>query len=371
VSLIEGANGGAERPHPVRLGPVVKRSGSRDVLNVGVVGLGYWGPNRVRAFTEIPDVAVSYICDTEPARLEAAVRRYPLARPTLDFQEILRDPGVDAVVVATPASSHFGLASQALDHGKHAFVEKPLAATSVQATQLAETADELGLVLMCGHTFLYSPPVRKVKQLVEAGELGELYFISSRRVNLGPYRSDVSVLSDLGPHDFSILLYWLGQSAAWVSAVGRDVISQGIADVAFVDISFPDGLLSHVELSWLAPSKLRRTVIVGSKKMLVYEDGQAEPVRIFDSGIEYRDPESYGEYHLSYRTGDIVSPRVDSTEPIVAELEDFVDAIATSSATESSPWLAIEAIRLVEAAEASMADSGHRVSVRAAPVELG
>jgi predicted dehydrogenase len=223
---------------------------------------------------------------------------------------------------------------------------------------------------MCGHTFLYSPPVRKVKQLIDAGELGELYFISSRRVNLGPYRSDVSVISDLGPHDFSILLYWLGQSAAWVSAVGRDVISQGIADVAFVDISFPDGLLGHVELSWLAPSKLRRTVLVGSEKMLVYEDGQAEPVRIFDSGIEYRDPESYGEYHLSYRTGDIVSPRVDSTEPIVAELEDFVEAIATSGSPESSPWLAVEAIRLVEAAESSMADSGHRVAVDAAHAEL-
>ena len=337
---------------------------------MAVVGLGYWGPNRVRAFTEIPDVAVSYICDTDPGRLEAAERRYPLARPTSDFREIVEDPAVDAVVIATPASSHFDLATQTLERGKHAFVEKPLAATSEEATQLAESAADRGLVLMCGHTFLYSPPVRKVKQLLDAGELGELYFISSRRVNLGPYRSDVSVISDLGPHDFSILLYWLGQSAAWVSAVGRDVISQGIADVAFVDISFPDGLLSHVELSWLAPSKLRQTVIVGSEKMLVYEDGQAEPVRIFDSGIEYRDPESYGEYHLSYRTGDIVSPRVDSTEPIVGELGDFVDAIATSSPPESSPWLAVEAIRLVEAAESSMADCGHRVSVGAAHAEL-
>jgi predicted dehydrogenase len=373
VSLVNGSNSpgrGNPATHPVRLGPIVNRSGSRDVLSVAVIGLGYWGPNRVRAFTEIPDVAVSYICDTDPGRLEAAERRYPLARPTSDFREILEDPAVDAVVIATPASSHFDLATQTLERGKHAFVEKPLAATSEEAAELAESAADQGLVLMCGHTFLYSPPVRKVKQLLDAGELGELYFISSRRVNLGPYRSDVSVISDLGPHDFSILLYWLGQSAAWVSAVGRDVISQGIADVAFVDISFPDGLLSHVELSWLAPSKLRQTVIVGSEKMLVYEDGQAEPVRIFDSGIEYRDPESYGEYHLSYRTGDIVSPRVDSTEPIVGELGDFVDAIATSSPPESSPWLAVEAIRLVEAAESSMADCGHRVSVGAAHAEL-
>ena len=180
-------------------------------------------------------------------------------------------------------------------------------------------------------------------------------------INLGPYRSDISVISDLGLHDFSILLYWLDEPPLWVSAAGRDVISPGIADVAFVDLSFAGGLLSHVELSWLAPSKLRQTVIVGSEKMLVYEDGQTEPVRVYDSGIDYRDPESYGEYHLSYRTGDIVSPRVDTGEPILAELEDFIEGVATGAPPKSSPGLAIEAIRLVEAAETSLVRNGRQV----------
>ncbi len=180
---------------------------------------------------------------------------------------------------------------------------------------------------MCGHTFLYSPPVRAIKRILEAGELGELHYISSSRVNLGPYRSDVSVVFDLGPHDFSILRYWLDSLPHTVSAMGRDVISTGVADFAFVNAIFEDGLVANMELSWLAPSKLRRTVLVGSEKMAVYEDNSPEPVRIYDSGIEYRDPETYGEYHLAYRTGDIVSPRVDTSEPIALELEDFVGAI--------------------------------------------
>ena len=330
-----------------------------------MAGLGYWGPNRVRAFLEIPGVEVTHICDADPVRLEHLSRRNPCAQTTTDFGELLANPAVDAVCVATPASSHYELVSRALEHGKHVFVEKPLATDSAQARELAQAAEDRDLVLMCGHTFLYSPPVRAVKRLIDSGELGDLYFISSSRVNLGPYRSDVSVISDLGPHDFSILLYWINEAPAWVSAVGRDVITEGIADAAFVDVGFAGGLLSHVELSWLAPSKLRRMVVVGSKKMLVYEDGGPEPVRIFDSGIEYRDPESFGEYHLSYRTGDIVSPRVDATEPIVAELEAFVEAIATGSAPDSSPDLAVDVIRVVEAAERSMADTGGRVLVDA------
>ena len=339
-------------------------------VRLGVVGLGYWGPNRVRVLGEIPGVSVGHICDTNAARLAQIAHRYPGPQETGDFGAVLADPDTDAVVIATPPASHFALASAALEAGKHVFVEKPLATASADARRLARMAAERGLVLMCGHTFLYSPPVRKVKELLDAGELGELHFISSRRVNLGPYRSDISAVADLGLHDFSILLYWLEEAPRWVSAAGRDVISPGIADVAFVDVSFESGVLGHVELSWLAPSKLRQTVVVGSEKMLVYEDGGAEPVRLYDSGIEYRDPESYGEYHLSYRTGDIVSPRVDTTEPILAELEDFVEAIAVGSSPRSSPDLAIEAIRLVEAAEASLAEEGRQVSLHPVQAEV-
>jgi predicted dehydrogenase len=216
---------------------------------------------------------------------------------------------------------------------------------------------------MGGHTFLYSPPVRAVKEAIDAGKLGRLYFISSSRVNLGLHQRDASVLWDLAPHDFSILLHWLEAKPTTVSATGRDSIIPGTPDVAFVNLVFDDGLVANLELSWLAPSKLRRTVIVGSDRMIVYEDGAPEPVRIFDSGVVYKDPETFGEYHLSYRTGDIVSPHVDATEPIVTELRDFAAAILEGTEPRSSPEIAINTIEMIEAAEKSFASGGVRVSL--------
>ncbi len=337
-------------------------------VKVGVVGLGYWGPNRLRALGEIVGVEAVAICDFDAERLELASSRFPGSTAYADFDALLEVPGLDAVVVATPAHSHFELASAALRAGKHVFVEKPLCASSLEAEMLTIMSDEAGVTLMCGHTFVYSPPVRAVRRLIQAGDLGSLHFISSSRVNLGPYRSDVSVVWDLAPHDLSILLYWLGRSPVSVSAVGRDVISPGTEDVAFVDLVYEDGLLAHLELSWLAPSKLRRTVVVGSEKMVVYEDGSKEPVRIFDSGIDYRDPTTFGEYQLSYRSGDILSPRLETTEPIVAELGDFIDAIRTGAAPESKPELAIEVIKLVEASHESMRSSGDRIAIESSQV---
>lgn len=325
---------------------------------VAVVGLGYWGPNRLRAFSEINTAEVTWICDSDPGRLGRAADRFPVSRATTDYESILAADDVDAVVLATPVFTHKRLAAAAIAAGKHVFVEKPLAPSGDEASELVAAAEEAGLTLMCGHTFLYSPPVRQVKEILASGELGELHFITSSRVNLGPYRSDVSVIADLGPHDFSILRYWLEASPTRVAAVGRDVISAGIADVAFVDLTFPDGLLANIELSWLAPSKLRRTTIVGSRKMLVYEDGATEPLRLHDSGIDYRDPKTFGEYQLSYRTGDIISLRVAATEPIVAELLDFVTCVRTGATPSSDTEVALDVIRTVEAAEASMAQAG-------------
>jgi predicted dehydrogenase len=216
---------------------------------------------------------------------------------------------------------------------------------------------------MPGHTFLYSPPVTMIRGLVEAGELGDVYFVSTSRVNLGIHQSDVSVAWDLGPHDFSILRYWLEETPAYVSALSRSCVIPGTPDVAFINLEFPSGTVAHVELSWLAPTKLRRTTIAGSDKMVVYDDTSNEPVRVFDSGVNLPNPESFGQYRLSYRTGDIVSPRVDVAEPLFLELADFCAAIRTGSVPRSSRELGLEVVRMVEAVELSLEQGGARVGI--------
>jgi len=312
---------------------------------------------------ERTDVDVRWMCDIDSARLERFARRYPSIAPTAELDDVLRDPQVDGVLLATPVFTHYELARRCLEADKHTLVEKPLAASGAEALALTSLAAERELVLMCGHTFLYSPPVRAVRKLIEAGELGDLYFVTSSRVNLGLHQRDVSVIWDLGPHDFSILLYWLGGPPSTIRATGRDSIVPGIADVAFVTMEFPSGVIANVELSWLAPSKLRRTVLVGSKKMIVYEDGAAEAVRIFDRGVVYKDPETFGEYHLSYRTGDILSPQLASDEPLALQTAEFVRVLRTGRAPEHGIALASDVVRLAEAAEASLEQGGAQIEV--------
>jgi predicted dehydrogenase len=332
------------------------------LLKVGVVGLGYWGPNLLRGLIDLPGVEVSYICDLDEERLATFGRRYPAVATTDCYQTMLSDPLLDAVVIATPVYTHFELAAAALRAGKHTFVEKPLAPSASEAGELIELADEHDRRLMCGQTFLYSPPVRAVKRLIDTDELGEIFFISSSRVNLGLHQRDVSVIWDLAPHDFSILLHWLEEVPESVTATGRDSIVRGIHDVAFITLQFPSGIVANVELSWLAPSKLRRTAIVGSNKMVVYEDGTQEPVRVFDRGVVYQDPETFGEYQLSYRSGDILSPQMPATEPLVAELTEFVRLIRTEELSGDLE-LARNVVTLIEAAERSIAEGGVPVSV--------
>jgi predicted dehydrogenase len=335
-----------------------------DLLNVAVVGLGYWGPNLLRALVEMGGVEVTQVCDLDPERLERVAGRYPATSPTTSFDDVLGNPDVDAVIIATPVFTHFDLASRSLRAGKHTFVEKPLAPSTSEAEQLIELADSSDLALMCGHTFVYSPPVRTVKDLIDRGELGEIYFISSSRVNLGLHQRDISVIWDLGPHDFSILLYWLEEMPEWLNAIGRDSVVPGIPDVAFIDLRFPSGVLAHVELSWLAPSKLRRTVVVGSEKMVVYDDASPEPVRVFDHGVVYKDPETFGQYQLSYRTGDILSLRLDTTEPLAVELEDFLAAVHTGRQPTASAELARNVVQLTEAAETSLQGTAYVAGMR-------
>ncbi len=313
-------------------------------VGVAVVGLGNWGPNLLRVLGDDFDVQVRWLCDLDSSRLAKCRRHHPDARVTTRLDRILADPGVDAVVLATPPETHYDLAMRVLAAGKHVFVETPLTTSAELADDLATAAQERRRILMCGHTLVYSPPVRAVKRMIELGTLGEVFSISSSRVNLRPHDRNASVIWDLGSQDFSILLYWLSEMPTTVHALGRDSVCDGVADVAFVTLGFASGIVVNVELSWLAPSKLRRTTVVGSERMVVYEDGAAEPIRLFDRG------------------GDIISPKVESHEPLVLQLGDFVHAIRVGDLMEPQSTLTRNVVRIVEAADESLRLGGLEIS---------
>jgi predicted dehydrogenase len=335
----------------------------REPLRFAVVGLGYWGPNLVRNLHDVEDAEVAWICDLNTDALDVIGRRYPAVKRTTSITEVLADDTVDAIAIATPVTTHSPLATAALEAGKHVFVEKPLAASSEEAAAMIELAEEKGLTLMPGHTFLYSPAVNMVAEMIKSGELGDIYFISTSRVNLGLHQKDVSVAWDLGPHDFSILRYWLDETPSHISALARSCVMRDTPDVAFINLDFASGPVAHVEIAWLAPTKLRRTTICGSRKMVVYDDTSNEPVRVFDSGVAIPNPETFGEYKLTYRTGDILSPRVAAAEPLQLELSDFCAAIRTGTAPRSSAALGLEVVRMIEAVDTSLLLGGARAEV--------
>ncbi|MDO8847898.1 MAG: Gfo/Idh/MocA family oxidoreductase [Coriobacteriia bacterium] len=324
-------------------------------VNVALVGFGYWGPNLLRNYWALPDVYVSWLCDLNEGRLAEAKTRYPALETTTSLDDVLGDPEVDAVVIATPITTHHAIARAALLAGKHVFVEKPMTASAAEADDLVALGESSGKVLMVGHTFVFSPPVQKVKEIIASGELGDVYFITSSRVNLGLHQRDVSVIWDLAPHDLSILEYWLGETPSSVGTVGRGCVVSSIPDVAFMSLGYESGMVAQVEVSWLSPVKLRRTVIVGSKKMLVYDDTEnVEKVKVFDHGVDFREPESFGEYQLSYRTGDITSPKLASTEPLFIEASHFVECIRTGARPMTDARAGRAVVRTLEAAERAM-----------------
>lgn len=329
------------------------------MLNIGVIGCGYWGPNLVRNLVESRRCDRIVCCDLNEQRLERILARYPGLAGTPTYGEILQDEDIHAVVIATPVSTHGPLAGEALDAGKHVFVEKPMAGSRSEALTLIERSERVGRTLMVGHVFEYSPPVIKIKEIVSSGALGEIFYISSSRVNLGLHQKDVSVIWDLAPHDFSILFYWLEQKPRWISAFGRAFVQRGIPDVAFINLGFESGVLAHVQVSWLAPSKLRRTTVIGSQKMLVYDDTESlEKVKVFDRGVEYKDPETFGEYQLSYRSGDIVSPNLENYEPLGAEVGHFLDCVEQGRRPRSDGWDGLRVVEALEAAEQSLRNGG-------------
>lgn len=321
-------------------------------MKAAVVGAGYWGPNLIRNLLASPRLTGGLVVvDKDPKRLKQLEERFPGVQTTSDLDLVLGDPTVEGVVLATPISTHGPLGARVLEAKKHLFVEKPLAGSVAEARRLVELARERERVLMVGHTFEYSPPVLRIRQLIESGELGKLFFISMMRVNLGLHQRDASVIWDLVPHDFSILFYWLKETPVRIAAIGRDCVQHGIPDVAFIHLQFPSGVVANLEVAWLAPSKLRRTAVVGQRKMLVYDDNEnIEKLKIYDQGVDFADPQTFGEWHLSYRTGDIVSPRLPSTEPLKVEMEHFLECIATGQTPRTD---GASGLRVVEALAAT------------------
>jgi len=333
---------------------------TKEKIAVGVVGCGYWGPNLIRNFLNNKTCQQVIACDLDKSKLDRIQGRYPSLKVTSHYEDLMGSNEVDAVAIATPVNTHFNLTRDALKAGKHVFVEKPFTASTAEALELIQLAEKEGLTLMVGHTFEYSPPVVKIGELISQGALGEIYFISSSRVNLGLHRKDVSVIWDLASHDFAILFYWLKAAPLRISALGKDYVQRGIPDVAFINMEFPSGCVAHVEVSWLAPSKLRRTAVIGSEKMLVYDDTEVmEKVKIYDKGVDYKEPYSFGEFQLSYRAGDIVSPKLDSYEPLGVEVAHFFDCIRNGKKPRTDGYSGLRVVQALEATQKSLENNGH------------
>ena len=328
---------------------------------LAVVGYGYWGPNLLRNYMEIGDAHVKWVCDKRPERLDEACARYPSVRPTTDFEQVLNDDEVDGVIIATPIPSHHSLGTASLRAGKHTFIEKPMTTSSERAAELVELADKHALTLMVGHTFVFSPAVRKVKELLDQGEIGDVQFITSARVNTGSVQKDFSVLWDMAPHDLSIIYYWLGETASDVHVTARGCVACDNPDVAFLRLGFPSGVIAAIDVAWLSPVKLRRTVVVGSRKMLLYDDMEStDKIRVYDHGTVLKDHELFGGSQHSYGTGDIFTPELDAVEPLFAEASHFVECIATGRRPIADGIAGLHVVASLEAAESCLCNEGRQ-----------
>jgi predicted dehydrogenase len=342
------------------------RSADSEPLGVAVVGYGYWGPNLARNVAESPEMILKALCERDAVSGAAFSQRFSGVPVHTEFDEVLGDESIDAVLIATPPATHHALVKRALEAGKHVLVEKPLATTTAHAVELVELAEREDLVLMPGHTFVYSPAVNAVRSLLTEGVLGEVYFVTSARMNLGKYQRD-GVVTDLAPHDLSILMYWLDEPVVQVTCTACTVFQEGVPETAFMTLTFASGTTANIQVSWLAPRKVRQMVVVGSKRMVQYDDTASdEPIRVYDRGmdLEWDAPASFGEYQLTYRSGDVIIPRIDAHEPLGLEIADFARSIRTGTAPRSNAALGLEIVSVIEAAEASMRRNG-------APISLG
>ena len=334
-------------------------------IGVAIVGCGYWGQNLVRNFWELEDARVMMVCDLDSRLLARTLRRYPTVEPARDYRAILRHPGVDAVVLATPVSTHYEFTRQALQAGKHVLVEKPLAKQVREVLELIELAECQHKILMVDHTFLYTAAVRRMKQLIAAGHIGDLLYYDSVRINLGLVQSDANVLWDLGPHDFSIMDHLCPLDPVSVSAVAARHLDCPFENIAYVNVRFSSNLIAHFHLNWLAPVKVRLTLVGGSKKMLVYDDTEpSEKIKIYDRGITMtQDPERRARLLAGYRNGDMLAPQLDSTEALRLAAGEFINSIAQNRPPLTDGASAYRVVRLLEAAQESIEQNGREVEL--------
>lgn len=333
------------------------------MIRVGVIGYGYWGPNVVRNLRGLEGCRLAGVCDANPAALKRAKQAHPDVPLTAQSLDLLKSPDVDAIAVVTPVHAHFELAKAALENGKHVFVEKPFTATTQQAEELIELAERTKLKIMVDHTFLFTGAVRKIRDLIDDGVLGSLYYYDSTRVNLGLFQHDVSVVWDLAPHDLSIMSFLIPEEPEAVIATGQSHLN-GHVDVAFITVYFPGNTIAHINVNWLSPVKVRTTLIGGEKKMLVWNDLEAdEKIKIYDKGVQMSTGQGLYDLMVSYRSGDMWAPRVDQAEALKVELQYFIDCVTTDQTPINDGIAGLRVVKILEAADRSIAERGRAVQV--------
>ena len=333
------------------------------MLQIGIVGCGYWGPKHIRNFHELEEVDLKVVCDLDQNRLQRVQSQYPYVRTVTNFEDLLAD-SVDAVVIATPVDTHYQLARQALLHDKHVLIEKPVSTSSSEVMELIELAEKRNMVMMVGHTYEYHPAVDFLRQLVQSGELGDVYNIDAARLNLGLYRPDANVLWDLAPHDICIVLSVLDEEPVEVSARGTHHINSKLCDMAYIELLFPSGIMCNVHVSWLHPRKIRELTIVGSKKMAVYDDvSESEKIYIYDKGLALATSNNNGftAWPPNYRYGDVVIPFISNAEPLKLECSHFIQSITQGTKPRSDGWSGLRVTSILEAANSSLLNGGGRV----------
>jgi len=335
-------------------------------MKIGVIGYGYWGPNLVRNFNGLDDADVVAVCDQSEDRLKAVSRRYPGTKLlTTDSDELLKSPDIDAIVIATPVSAHFPLGMEALSNGKHLFVEKPFTATVEQAERMIELAQQKNLQIMVDHTFVYTGAVEIIKKFVDEGHLGEIFYFDSVRVNLGLFQHDVNVIWDLAPHDVSIMDHLISQKPRAISATGVAHFDSDIENIAYISTYYDNNLLGHIHVNWLAPVKVRKTLISGSKKMIIYDDTEpSEKVKIYDKGVDVvHSKDQIYDLLIQYRTGDMLAPRLDLTEALNKISQEFYDAVSEGRAPRTDGHAGLRVVKILEAANHSIRNNGQVVEL--------